>query len=200
MNQFLTFFFPIYFLLFFGIAFLWRTWRTWKQTGINAYVLMQNPGVEEVTYKYFRLLPFASVLVVLVFLSGPDNYEYLSPIRWLEHFALQAMGITVVTVALGIIIIAQVQMGESWRIGVDYEHSTPFVQRGLFRYSRNPIFFGIILSATGYFLLLPNALTLLIMMLDIVVIEVQVRMEEQHLESEHPQEYQRYCREVRRWI
>ena len=88
--------------------------------------------------------------------------------------------------SLVIILVAQNQMGQSWRIGVDYDHRTEFVQRGLFRYSHNPIFAGIMLSVIGYFLILPNAIILLIMMLDLALIQVQIRLEEQHLATEHP--------------
>jgi len=91
-------------------------------------------------------------------------------------------------------------MGESWRIGVDYDHRTEFVRQGLFKYSRNPIFAGIMLSVFGYFLVLPNAITLLIVMLDLALIQVQIRLEEQHLAAEHGDVYKRYCEEVRRWV
>ncbi|CAA0078480.1 Uncharacterised protein [Halioglobus japonicus] len=200
MEALLAVFLPVYFLLFFGVAFLWRTWRTWKKTGLNAYTLMKNSGVEEVTNKYFRLLPFASALVMVVYLSGPSAYRFLAPFDWLEYTGLQVVGVTLMTVALAVMVIAQGQMGESWRIGVDHENPTLFVQRGLFRYSRNPIFLGIVLSVIGYFLLLPNAVTLLIMMLDLALVQVQVRVEEQHLEGQHGENYTRYCQAVRRWI
>lgn len=200
MEPLLTAFLPVYFLLFFGVAFLWRTWRTWKKTGLNAYTLMNNSGVEEVTNTYFRLLPVASLLVMALYLSGDSAYRFLAPFYYLEFAALQMAGLALMMVALGIMVVAQGQMGESWRIGVDRENPTAFVQRGLFQYSRNPIFLGIVLSVIGYFLLLPNAVTLLILVLDLVLVQVQVRVEEQHLANQHGEDYTRYCRAVRRWI
>ncbi len=200
MKPLITVFLPVYFLLFFGVAFLWRTWRTWKKTGLNAYTLMKNTGVEEVTNTYFRLLPLASLLVMALYLLGPSTYALLAPFHWLEHVSLQLLGMALMIGALVVMVIAQGQMGESWRIGVDYENVTAFVQSGLFHYSRNPIFLGIVLSVIGYFLLLPNAITLLIMMLDMVLVQVQVRVEEQYLKEQHGDVYQRYCRAVRRWI
>jgi protein-S-isoprenylcysteine O-methyltransferase Ste14 len=102
--------------------------------------------------------------------------------------------------ALVLIIVAQQQMGNSWRIGVDYDYRTDFVQRGLFKYSRNPIFAGIMLSVIGYFMVLPNAIILLIVVLDLALIQVQIRLEEQHLASEYGEDYENYYRRVRRWI
>ena len=200
MREILTWFLPIYFLLFLGFAFLWRSWKTYRQTGVNPYRLMSNPGAEEVTSRYFRLLPFLSLSVLVVYLLPGSYYGYLAPFYWLHSEVLQALGIAVMSAALVIILVAQNQMGQSWRIGVDYDHRTEFVQHGLFRYSRNPIFAGIMLSVIGYFLILPNAITLLIVMLDLALIQVQIRLEEQHLATEHGEVYQRYCARVRRWV
>ena len=200
MREMLTLFLPIYFLLFFGFAFVWRTWKTYRLTGVNPYRLLGNPGPEQITSRYFRLLPILSLLVMVVYLLPEQYYEYLAPLRWLHGEFLQKLGIAMMSVALVIIVIAQGQMGESWRIGVDYDHRTEFVQQGLFKYSRNPIFAGIMLSVVGYFLVLPNAVTLLIMMLDLALIQVQIQLEEQHLAAEHGEVYKRYCNDVRRWV
>lgn len=199
MHDLLTLFLPLYFLLFFGLAFLWRSWRTYRNTGINPYRLPGNPGPEGVTSRYFRLLPVASLLVMALYLAGEDYYALLAPINWLQHRPLQWLGLVLMGIALALVLAAQAQMGASWRIGVDHDNDTAFVQRGLFRYSRNPIFVGILLSVLGYFLLLPNALTLLILALDLALIQVQVSVEEEHLAARHGQTYARYCREVRRW-
>ena len=200
MRDLLTWYLPLYFLLFFGVAFAWRTWRVAKITGINPYKLAVNPGPEQITNRYFRLMPLLSLVAAAAYLAGPGAYAYLAPLAWLEHGALQWIGLGMMTVALLLIVVAQGQMGKSWRIGVDRETRTEFVRSGLFKYSRNPIFLGIVLSVSGFFLLLPNALTLLVMMLDLSLIQVQIRIEEEFLARAHGASYSQYCNEVRRWI
>ena len=138
--------------------------------------------------------------MVALYLAGAEYYALLAPLQWLQHPSLQWLGLALMSLALVVVLLAQAQMGDAWRIGVDYENDTRFVQRGLFRYSRNPIFVGILLSVLGYFLLLPNALNLLILMLDLALIQVQVSIEEQHLAGRHGEAYARYRREVRRWV
>lgn len=200
MDKLLSVFLPLYFLAFFGFAFLWRTWRTYRLTGVNPYRLLGNPGPEQITSTYFRLLPLLSLLVMVLYLLGERWYGYLGPLTWLQHEPLQMFGMALMAVALVVIVVAQGQMGDSWRIGVDYDNPTEFVQSGLFGRSRNPVFLGIVLSVLGYFLVLPNALTLLILMLDLALIQVQIRIEEQFLAAEHGADYERYCDCVRRWI
>ena len=74
-------------------------------------------------------------------------------------------------------------MGESWRIGVDNEHKTKLVHTGVFSISRNPIYLGMMVTLIGLFLVIPNAVTLLIFVLGVVVINIQVRLEEEYLRT-----------------
>ena len=52
----------------------------------------------------------------------------------------------------------------------------------------------------GLLLVIPNALTLLILVLGVVLIAIQVRLEEEFLGRTHGDEYAHYRIRVRRWI
>ena len=47
---------------------------------------------------------------------------------------------------------------------------------------------------------IPNAITLLTFVMGAVLIQVQVRLEEEFLRKSHGEEYSVYCRRVRRWF
>jgi protein-S-isoprenylcysteine O-methyltransferase Ste14 len=83
---------------------------------------------------------------------------------------------------------------------MDEEHRTPLVRKGVFGLSRNPIFLGMMLTLLGRFLVIPNALTLLTFVTGVVLIQIQVRLEEEFLARAHGEEYAQYRRHVRRWI
>ena len=95
---------------------------------------------------------------------------------------------------------ALVQMGPSFRIGIDTAHSTDLVERGLYRYSRNPIYVGMTSALVALLFLLPNALTLLLVGVGVVLTQVQTRLEEEHLARLHGEQFAAYCRRVRRWL
>ncbi len=200
MHQLIIYFLLIYFALFFGIAVLWRNYAVSKSTGVNAFKLNKKSGPEAITGVYFKFLPFLSILVFIVFALFPGMYQLMGPIALFEHTASQWVGMSIMTFALIWVVIAQSQMGASWRIGIDHEQTTEFVQIGVFRFSRNPIFVGVILISLGYFLLLPNPFTFAILVLDIALIQIQVAMEEEYLTKQHGQQYKLYCQHVRRWL
>jgi protein-S-isoprenylcysteine O-methyltransferase Ste14 len=108
-------------------------------------------------------------------------------------------GCALVGVATLVVIVAQHQMGASWRIGID-PSPTSLVTRGLFRVVRNPIFTGMIATTLGLSLLLPCGWTIMTSAMTIVVIAIQTRLEEEHLEALHGDSYLRYAARVGRFF
>ena len=74
------------------------------------------------------------------------------------------------------------------------------MRKGVFRFSRNPIFLGMMLTLLGLFLVIPNALTLLTLVMGVVLIQIQVRLEEEFLARTHGEAYIEYKQHVRRWL
>ncbi len=118
----------------------------------------------------------------------------------MENKTLLISGWILLIIALFWVLIAQMQMADSWRIGIDTEHTTELVTTGLFSISRNPIFLGVLIADLGLFLILPNAFTLLVAVMSWASIETQVRLEEDFLKEVHGDTYEKYGRQVRRWI
>ena len=85
--------------------------------------------------------------------------------------------------------VAQYQMSNSWRVGIDENNKTELITKGLFSYSRNPIFLGMIISVAGIFFILPNTLTFFLMLTTYIVIQIQIRLEEEFLEKQHGEQY-----------
>ena len=196
----LKIFLLVYLILFYGVAFFWRTYRVWRTTGINPYRLSEKEGLSGFMAAYFRLIVAGTILVVLIMIFADSFYQALTPITWLERPLVTGIGLVLLVVAFAWVAVAQAQMGTSWRIGIDTENKTALVTEGLFRLSRNPIFLGMRLNLLGLFLVLPNAVTLALWLLGDVSIQTQVYLEEEHLLTLHRDAYEQYRRRVRRWL
>lgn len=193
-------FLPAYLAAYFFAAFFWRSFLVWKRTGVNPLVFKGSDDAHDYIGRVFKLL-FAAVVAAVVVYSASDRlYEYLTPIPWLERRGVRIAGVSLLLASLAWTVLAQAQMGESWRIGIDEEHRTPLVRKGVFGLSRNPIFLGMMVTLAGLFLVIPNAVTLLVLVLGVVLIQIQVRLEEEFLSEAHGAEYAEYRRAVRRWL
>ena len=169
-------------------------------TGVNPYKLGSSDSAHDYIGKNFRVVLIVCTLVIFIFVFLPSVYRQLLPIPFLAYDALIGIGIVLLLLALGWILIAQWQMQKSWRIGIDEEVRTELVQRGLFKVSRNPIFLGLRLMLVGLFLILPNAVMLVILVTGEMLIQIQVRLEEEFLTRTHGEAYLAYQRQVRRWL
>ena len=196
----LKYFLPAYLIAYFLAAFVWRSYLTWKRTGINPVVFKGSDDAHDFIGRIFKLVFAFVVAAVLAYSFWPKLYAYFSPIEWLEQPWLKWLGFGLLLLSLVWTVLAQAHMGQSWRIGIDREHPTTLVQNGVFGVSRNPIFLGMMITLLGLFLVIPNAVTLVTFVTGAVLIQIQVRLEEEFLRQTHGQDYSAYCRGVRRWF
>ena len=196
----MRYFLPLYLLAYVIAAFFWRSYAVWKQTGVNPVVFKGSDSAHDFIGRLSKLLFAIVFVVVVIYAFVPGFYQYLMPIEVLERGWVRLTGLILLLVSLLWIVVAQAQMGGSWRIGIDTEHKTKLVRRGVFRLSRNPIFAGMLTTLFGLFLTIPNMATLVILLAGIVLIGIQVRLEEEYLVQTHGDDYIEYRRNVRRWI
>lgn len=190
----------IYFVAFFLLAFIFRSLLVYLQTGINPLVLPRSQDAYGYVGMAFKVLMLACAFVLIALAFYPPAPIWLGSISPLEIPAIKWVGWFALLVSLLWMLVAQAQMGGSWRIGIDSANRTKLVSTGLFSVSRNPIFLATRLALLGFFLVAPNAATLAILAAGEIVIQVQVRLEEQHLLGLHGASYINYCSQVPRWF
>jgi protein-S-isoprenylcysteine O-methyltransferase Ste14 len=189
-----------YFVVYFLAGFVVRSWIVYRRTGINPVVLPQTQDAYGYVGRAFKVVIGICATVVTLLAIQPDARTWMGPLRHLEVPLSGWVGWCLLVLSLGVMLVAQAQMGLSWRVGIDAEHRTELVQRGLFLWSRNPIFLAMRVNLLGFFLVLPNAVTLALLATGEVLMQVQVRLEEKHLSALHADAYARYCAQVPRWL
>ena len=196
----MKYFLPVYLLAYSIAAFFWRSYVVRKKTGVNPVVFHSSDSAHDFIGRIFKALFAVVVAVVVIYSFTPGAYQYLMPVHWLERTWIKLTGIMLLLVSLLWTILAQAQMGNSWRIGIDTEHRTELVRSGVFKISRNPIFVGMMATLLGLFLTIPNVVTLITLLVGVILIGIQVRLEEEYLTKMHGENYVEYRRNVRRWI
>jgi protein-S-isoprenylcysteine O-methyltransferase Ste14 len=125
----------------------------------------------------------------------------LGRIAALDSPGIHAAGLALFVVGLAGTLWAQLAMGDSWRVGVDTAERTALVRRGPFRIVRNPIFTAMLCGIVGVALLVPNAVSILAVLLLAVGLELHVRLvEEPYLERVHGAAYRGYAAATGRFL
>lgn len=200
MDEILRLILPIYFIFYFGLAFVLKSVIVARRIGKNPLVLPKDDSAFGLIGFYFKLILISMFIYVLAFAIFPTWHDKFLPIISVNHLTTKYVGLGLLAIALIWTVVAQVHMKNSWRIGIDTDTKTELITTGLFKLSRNPIFFGMVLSMFGLFLTTPNALTGLFLIVGYMLIQIQIRLEETFLTKQHGQNYISYRQKVRRLI
>lgn len=187
----------------FSIAFVFviPTYLTYKKTGINPITFGKESNAHNYVGNVYKVLIITMLLAFFIHFINDEIYvQYLIPVHFLEKNSIFFFGFFLLHFALIWIVIAQKQMGDSWRIGIDEKNKSELVTNGLFSISRNPVFLGMMLSLFSIFLVLPNILTFFVAFTGYIVIQIQIRLEEGFLLKEFGQKYAEYKNKTRRLI
>ena len=158
-----------------------------RATGDRPWAFASAKGVQRIAGSSFAIS--VAVLLAAAALAALNEKADLS-------FGAAAVAL----IGAAIVIVAQVQMGRAWRVGVRAGDAPLFVSHGLFRFSRNPIFVGMMLVGLATALVSANWWSWAALALFIASYAVQVQIEEAHLDASFGDAYRTFRSRVPRWL
>jgi protein-S-isoprenylcysteine O-methyltransferase Ste14 len=193
---------PIVALALFGVfaalGFGWRSWEQRRRTGSTGF---RGVSGRLGSAEWFAGAGFVAAPAVAVLASILQLLDVVAPVAVLHAPWIQIGGIVVAIVGIFATVYAQLDMGDSWRIGVDPGETTTLVRTGVFGWVRNPIFTAMITFGFGIALVTPSLVALAGFLLLVATIELQVRIvEEPHLLTVHGDDYRSYLTNVGRFM
>lgn len=190
---------PLVVLALYAGAFVAGSFRVAKKGDGRVYVLDAD-AIQRVSQSAFRL-SFAALPALFILRAGlPSLERFAGPLEWAYSPVVQLSGLIVMAAGAAVAAVAQYQMGQAWRIGVPDQEPSHLTTRGLFRFSRNPVFLGMAAIFAGALLIAPNAITIASFSLAIFAMSIQIRREEAFLSAKIGPAYETFRARVRRWI
>lgn len=186
------------FAVFAALGFGWRSWVQYRATGTTGFrgVSGHIGSLEWMAGIGFIVALIAAVTAPVLQLVGA-----VAPVDVLHTPLLQWAGVAIASAGIAATVYAQLDMGESWRIGVDPAETTALVRSGVFGLVRNPIFTAMTIFGFGIVLVTPNIVALAGFLLLVTTIELQVRVvEEPYLAATHGDAYRGYLASVGRFV
>lgn len=185
-------------VIYFTVAFGWRTWRQWRRTGSTGFRGISGAiGSAE----WCGGVLFVVALAGIVAAPLAELVGLLHPWAPLATPTAHIAGLALAGTGMAGTLWSQMAMGDEWRIGVDHGERTNLVASGPFRYVRNPIFSSMVIGMTGIALLAPNPLSAVGIVALVAALQLQVRLvEEPYLAANHGDGYRRYAAHTGRFI
>jgi protein-S-isoprenylcysteine O-methyltransferase Ste14 len=189
---------PLTFLITVVVSSAWR-FAQLRAVHVNAFAF-GGDGLKTLLERAFGILVATSTAFAIALAIDPYVASSVGQLPFLHQPLPGWIGAVLGVAGALLVAVAQFGMRASWRIGIRENEKSALVTSGLYRLSRNPIYFGMAAVLVGLFLIAPNAITLSLLASGMFAMSVQIRMEEAHLRGVHGSECERYCATTRRWI
>jgi protein-S-isoprenylcysteine O-methyltransferase Ste14 len=173
----------------------------WTGVGIQARRVRKNigrsPNVRPRGTKE-KLLWAGWMLVVAVwliqpfFVGGHTAWFGLRLCPVLLHPGLLGLGIGLAVAGYAGTLWCYASMGDAWRMGINRKEKNLLVNRGPYRWVRHPIYLFQVVMLAGAALLLPNLLSVGIVLLHLGCVRIKAADEESYLLTVHGAAYRDY--------
>ncbi len=159
-----------------AIVFLWRPWLQRRKYGVHGILLFRSGAAQQLR-------------------DALAQADRRAPAA-LRH----VLGALLMLAGLVLLVTAQLQLGASWRIGIDEPARSALVTSGVYALSRNPIFLALLIIVAGYALLIPTVLSAALLAGTYIGIRLQIAAEEAYLVRAYGDPYRAYARRVGRLV
>lgn len=148
--------------------------------------------------KLDRIVPPQAYLLSIVLMLA---LHFWLPLAIFASPSLSMVGLVPLLVGLGVVVYLG-RMYQAHRTNINtFAEPTALFTEGLFRYTRNPIYFGLVVSLLGIVLLLGSLSPLVVWILFVVVVDrYYIAYEELKLRRAFGEHYDAYRERTPRWL
>jgi len=149
-----------------------------------------------------KMLSYRPPRIALAYLAAAVGLHYLSPAGTVLHFPYRLLGTAFGLAGFGIMMWAWTLFKRRKTVVCPtLGRSTTLIQSGPYRFTRNPMYLGMLLMLCGAGFFLGSVISFLAPIAFYVTMnEVFIPFEEQNMEQTFGEEFCRYREHVRRWI
>lgn len=140
--------------------------------------------------KSFYLIITYYILIIIYVISGFNFGGLISNIS--GNYTIQITGFVLSLIFLVLMTIARLNLGSSWRMGLDNKTKDKLVNTGFYKFMRNPYFTFLLGFQFSLILIIPNAITILAFIQSYILINLQIIEEEKFLALKYGESYTLY--------
>jgi len=170
---------------------------------VNPFVIGIGKNWEQRIFEVFFFIIFC-LWILIVFLNiFKLGYFILPSFLYMQLFdtlLTKVIGAILIIVGIFIFYYALLSFRNSWRLGIDDRHPGELITKGVFAFSRNPIYVFLDLFFLGIFLINGSMIFIIFSVVLIACLHIQILREEKFLLSNYAAVYREYCTKTGRYF
>lgn len=182
------------------IAFGVRPLVQWRRHGTFGIHLFRSGSTAQTVRDLLLILLFVLLVGQATLAARSVDLDLLVAENGSLHQTLQALGALLMLCGIGLLTVAQLDLGAAWRIGIEEGAKPGLITGGLYRYSRNPIYLGLLIAVAGYVALLPTVLSIILLIGGYIGMRAQIAAEEAYLLRTYGDAFRHYAARVGRFV
>lgn len=191
---------PAVFFTFVAVFYTVRILQVGQRLG-RSPIGYGQPGTEQhrlyLTFRVFRVLIWAVAVARAVW---PPFDAFLVPIAPLAIAPVMLAGNLLLVAAFALIVNQHLILGTAWRSGLaDPSDQVPLLSDRPYRRYRHPMLSTIMVAQLGLLLAIPSLFTLVCLVIGVVVLLRQARLEEADMARRHGEDWSTYRSKRRAW-
>jgi len=151
-------------------------------------------------FAFTTLLAWMVEILLYAFHSEFRIFPWPFDIQLFDCPVARVIGVVMISLGCALFIMAYVSFGDSWRVGFDVKSPGALVTKGVFSFSRNPIYLFLDLWFIGTVLVNGRLIFLILAILALVVQHWQILQEEAFLTNLYGEPYRNYLARTGRYV
>jgi protein-S-isoprenylcysteine O-methyltransferase Ste14 len=172
-----------------------------RSEGIDVNVIFKAKRPIQVYFASLeKLMTLFLVIIITAHLLLGEKWLPTNTLALFDTLPFKIVGVIVGILGLMLCRIAQVTIGKSWRVGIDEPATPGLITKGIYSFMRNPTYTGLYVMCAGVWIINPTILYSFWIVIFFIMMEFQVRCEEEYLEEKYGNSYLDYCKKTKRYI
>jgi protein-S-isoprenylcysteine O-methyltransferase Ste14 len=152
------------------------------------------------TFLELRIPPVLQVIIIAIAMYGISKVFPLLPF-FITGSAWMAAGLAIIGLCLGLMGVAEFKKAQTTVNPHTPENAVSLVTSGIYQYSRNPMYLGLVFILLGLALYLSHILAFALLPVFIIYMSrFQIQPEEKIMTYKFGNDYRAYLTQVRRWV
>ena len=150
--------------------------------------------------KAMYLVMLYYLILIIHLLTGFSFWGFVSNIVVLDNTPIMIIGFALSLGFLCLMTLSRMNLGSSWRVGLDQKTTDSLITDGFYKFVRNPYFAALLGFQFSLILVVPNAITVFSFIQSSIMLNLQVRQEEIFLNQKYGNDYQLYKNKTGRFL